>query len=267
MGAWPGRRLSLPNVWFPRSSGRAPGGPLQDPPPSVTHPQISTAGTRPLGCLEGSKGPASTSSHPQVVFLATGSLDDRSWQPSPAGPRLHAQAQGAHTRLPPSNPATTAELLGSRHKADLPTRSRCSLHTPAAVTTALALGSAAWGGLLSGVARGRSSSKQAAGLSATTLQGDVRRAGSSQTATWHGAASAAPPNLPRCLPLASRAGVVRAATQPSHDGHRVCRAQTAHRRPSLGQGDQEAPPQKGRNRDLAPPTHFRGNRLQMPGSP
>ena len=30
VGAWPGRHLSLPSVWFPRSSGRAPGGPLQD---------------------------------------------------------------------------------------------------------------------------------------------------------------------------------------------------------------------------------------------
>lgn len=130
----------------------------------MTHPQIFTARTQPLSCLEGSKGPASTSSHPQVAFLTTGFLDDRSWQPSPADPRLHAQAQGAHTRLPPSNPATNVEPLGSRHKADLSTRPRGSARTPAAVATALALGSAAWGGLLSWVARGRSSSKQAAGL-------------------------------------------------------------------------------------------------------
>lgn len=159
----PGRVPGLRGVSHFPGSGfpEAQAGPLEDsgpvqrvidPPPSMTHPQIFTAGTRPLSCLEGRKGPASTSSHPQVVFLATGFLDDRSWQPSPADPRLHAQAQGAHARLPPSNPANNAEPLGSRHKAELSARSRCSPRTPAAVTTSLDLGSAAWGGLLSWVA-------------------------------------------------------------------------------------------------------------------
>lgn len=214
---------------------------------------------RPLGCLEGSKGPASRSSHRRWV---SGSLEDRSWQPSPADPRLHAQPQGSRARLPPSNPDTNAKPLGSRHKAALSARSRYSPCTPTAVTAELDSGSTAWGGLLSWVARGRSSGQQAAGLSATKRWGTSAGLAALRPPPGTAWPRAGPPNLPGRLTPASRAAVVRRATQPSHDGHRVC--------PGAGRPAarlQEAPPQEGRDHDLAPPTHFRGNRLQMPGSP
>lgn len=41
----------------------------------------------------------------------------------------------------------------------------------------------------------------------------------------------------------------------------------ACRRPSLGQEDQEAPPQKGRNCDLAPPTHLWETDSKCQGAP
>lgn len=89
------------------------------------------------------------------------------------------------------------------------------------------------------MARGRSSSKQAAGLSATARWGTS--AGLATLRLLPGTAwpRAGPPNLPGRLTPASRVAVVRRATQPSHDGHRVCCAQMARRRPSLGQEDQQ----------------------------
>lgn len=122
--------LSPPSVRFPGSSVRAPAGPLQNqfrgsstllPPPHTLKPlQLGPTARLPGG----EQGPGLPLLTPQVGFWISGgqvlaAQPSRPQAPGPADPRLHAQPQGSRARLPPSNPDTNAEPLGSQHKADL----------------------------------------------------------------------------------------------------------------------------------------------------